>query len=198
MARYRTCDGITRRDALKIGSLGLMGLTLPDLLRMEAVAAAEKPGKAKAAILLWLGGGPSHVETFDPKPDSPRETRGEFGAISVKGGDFQICEHMPRLAQMGEKFSVLRSVTHPEGAHERGTTYMLTGYRAIPGFEYPGFGSVVAKEKGWQITCRPMSRCRAWSAKPERATWARRAVRSPPATRARATTRCETSSFRTR
>ncbi len=155
MATYKTCDGRTRRDFLKVGSLGLVGLTLPEILRMQEVAAAPTPGKAKAVILMWMGGGPSHIDTWDPKPDAPTEWKGEFSAIPAKGGNFQISEHLPRMAQVGDKFSILRSVTHPEGAHERGTTYMLTGYRQIPGFEYPGFGSVVAKEKGWQNSMPP-------------------------------------------
>jgi hypothetical protein len=155
MSRYRTCDGVTRRDFLKVGSLGLVGLTLPEILEMQEVAAAPKPGKARAAILMWMGGGASHMDTFDPKPDAPAEYRGEFNAVSAKGGDFQVAEHLPKMAALGSKYSVIRSVTHPEGAHERGTTYMLTGYRQIPGFEYPGFGSVVAKEQGWQKNMPP-------------------------------------------
>ncbi|MGV3722427.1 MAG: DUF1501 domain-containing protein [Actinomycetota bacterium] len=155
MSTYRTCDGVARRDFLKVGSLAFAGLTLPDILRMQEVAAAPKGGKAKAVILMWMGGGPSHIDTFDPKPDAPSEWRGEFKALSVKGGDFQVSEYLPKMAEMGSKFSVLNSVTHPEGAHERGTTYMMTGYRQIPGFEYPGFGSVVAKEGGWQKNMPP-------------------------------------------
>ncbi|HEU4753374.1 MAG TPA: DUF1501 domain-containing protein, partial [Armatimonadota bacterium] len=155
MGVFRTCDGVSRRDFIKVGTLGLAGLTLPEFLQLREAAAAPKPERAKAVILLWMGGGPSHLDTFDPKPDAPSDYRGEFNAIGVKGADFQISEHLPRLAQMGDRFSVLRSVTHPEGAHERGTTYMLTGYRQIPGFEYPGFGSVVAKEKGWQKNMPP-------------------------------------------
>jgi hypothetical protein len=155
MATYRTCDGVNRRDFLKIGSVGVLGLTLPELLQMQAEAATPKAGKAKAVILMWMGGGPSHIDTFDPKPEAPQEWRGEFKAISAKGANFQIAEHLPMMAQVGDKYSVIRSVTHPEGAHERGTTYMLTGYRQIPGFEYPGFGSVVAKEKSWQNNMPP-------------------------------------------
>src|SRR5437879_3534158 len=126
MGSYRTCDGMTRRDFIKVGSLGIAGLTLPDLLEMRSAAGDAAP-KAKAAILIWLGGGPSHLDTFDPKPDAPVDYRGEFSAIPVKGADFQICEHLRRTAAIGDRFSVLNSVTHPEGAHERGTTYMLTG-----------------------------------------------------------------------
>ena len=147
------CDGVTRRDFLKIGTIGALGLTLPEFLHIEKAIAANP--KAKACIVLWMGGGPSHIDTWDPKPDAPVEWRGEFKAIKVKGGDFQIAEPLPKMAEIGDKFSVLKAVTHPEGAHERGTTYMLTGYRAIPGFEYPGFGSVVAKEQGWQNNMPP-------------------------------------------
>lgn len=155
MATYRTCDGVSRRDFVKVGSLGFLGLTLPELMHMQEVAAAPKGGKAKAVILMWMGGGPSHLDTWDPKPEAPKDYRGEFDALTVKGGGFQISEHLPKMAAQGDKFSVLKSVTHPEGAHERGTTYMLTGYRQIPGFEYPGYGSVVAKEKGWQNQMPP-------------------------------------------
>ncbi len=155
MSRYRTCDGVTRRDVLKVGSLGLAGMTLPELLQLEAEAAAPAAARAKAAIILWMSGGPSHIDTFDPKPDAPREYRGEFGAAAAKNADFQVSQYLPKLAAQGSLYSVLRSVTHPEGAHERGTTYMLTGYRQVPGFEYPGYGSVVAREMGWQRSLPP-------------------------------------------
>jgi hypothetical protein len=155
MSTYRTCDGVTRRDFFKMGSVGLLGLTLPELLQAQAEAATPKGGKAKAVILMWMGGGPSHIDTWDPKPEAPQDWRGEFKAISAKGAEFQVAEHLPKMAAIGDKYSIIRSVTHPEGAHERGTTYMLTGYRQIPGFEYPGFGSVVAKEKGWQKNMPP-------------------------------------------
>jgi hypothetical protein len=155
MARYQTCDGVSRRDFIKVGTLGVLGLTLPEILQMQEAAAAPKPGKAKAAIVFWLGGGPSHIDTWDPKPDAPAEWRGEFKAVSARGAGFQISEHLPRMAAIGDKFSVIHSMTHPEGAHERGTTYMLTGYRMIPGFEYPGYGSIVAREKGWHNNLPP-------------------------------------------
>ena len=154
------CDGVNRRDFLKIGSIGAFGLTLPAFLAAQAAQAQGddldgKLGKAKAAILIWQGGGPSHMDTFDPHPEAPMDYRGEFEAIEAKGGGFQLSEHLPKMAAQGDKFSLLRSVTHPEAAHERGTTYMLTGYRMIPGFEYPGYGSVVAKERGWQNNMPP-------------------------------------------
>src|SRR5579872_4648436 len=113
MSAYRTCDGVTRRDFLTVGTLGVLGLTLPEFLHMQQVAAAEKEGKAKACIVLWLGGGPSHVDTWDPKPEAPVECRGEFKAISAKGADFQICEHLPKMAMNADKYSLIRSLTHP-------------------------------------------------------------------------------------
>lgn len=155
MKTYTNCDGVTRRNFVKIGVLGGLGLTLPDVLEMQAVAAAPKSARAKSVIVLWLGGGPSHIDTWDPKPEAPQDYRGEFSAIPCKGADFQISEHLPKMAAVGDKFSILRSMTHPIPDHAIGTTYMLTGYPRIAGFEYPGFGSMVAAEMGWQKNMPP-------------------------------------------
>lgn len=156
MGAFRTCDGLTRRDFLRLGTLGVAGLTLPDFFELRAAAAAAGGAapRAKAAIVLWMAGGPSHIDTFDPKPEAPAEWRGEFGALSTPAG-FQVTEHLPKLAAMAPHYSVLRAMTHPEGAHERGATYMLTGYRVVPGFDYPGYGSVVARETGWKGSMPP-------------------------------------------
>src|SRR5438874_6352080 len=80
MGGHKTCDGVSRRDFLRVGALSFLGLSLPDFLRLQAAAAAA-PVRADACILLWLAGGPSHLDTFDPKPDGPAEVRGEFKAI---------------------------------------------------------------------------------------------------------------------
>jgi hypothetical protein len=155
----RACDGVSRRDFVKVGALSFLGLALPEFLRLEQAAAAGRapgaPGpRAKSCILVWLGGGPSHIDTFDPKPDAPPEWRGEFRPIGTKAG-FQICEHLPRLAAESDKYSLLRSVTHGIGAHELGTHLMLTGYRQFAGDEYPGYGSVAARVFGWDRTIPP-------------------------------------------
>lgn len=140
------CEGFYRRDFLKIGALGYFGLSLPALLRAQSANAMAS--KEKSCILVWLGGGPSHVDTFDPKPDAPAEIRGEFNAIETNANGIRISEHLPYLAQQMDKFAILRSVTSPEGSHERATQYLNTGYKPLPSMEFPSYGAIVAKEKG--------------------------------------------------
>src|SRR5579884_2746013 len=148
LGRYKDCDGVTRRDFLRVGALTAFGLTLPGLFQAQASAA---PGKRDVAcILLWMGGGPSHIDTFDPKPDAPQEIRGAFGAVPTNVKGIYLSEHLPRLAKQMDKFSILRSVTSPDGNHETATHYLLTGYPFSPALEYPAYGSVIAREKGFQ------------------------------------------------
>jgi len=146
MAFSLTCDGVKRRDFLKVGAIGA-GLSLSNYLRLAAagdVAAA----KAKSAIFINLTGGPSHMDTFDLKPNAPAEYRGQFNPIKTNVPGVEISEHLPKLAQCADKFTILRGVTHTLGAHELGTEYVNTGSRPIPSLEYPGYGAVVTKELG--------------------------------------------------
>jgi hypothetical protein len=145
MAANRYCDGIRRRDFLRIGVLGGGGLSLASYLRM-AQAGEVRPGRATAAIHIHLGGGPSHLDTFDPKPDAPGEFRGEFRPIPTNVPGVSICEHLPKLAQHADKLAILRGVSHSLAAHEFGTKYMNTGNRPIPSLVFPGYGAVVSKE----------------------------------------------------
>ncbi|MBI4585307.1 MAG: DUF1501 domain-containing protein [Planctomycetes bacterium] len=144
------CEGVRRRDFLKVGALTGLGLSLPDLLRLEAGAPSKERRREISCILLWLNGGPSHLDTFDPKPDAPAEIRGEFGTIPTAIPGVRFCEHLPRLARQLDKFSILRSVTSPENGHERATHYLLTGYKFNLALEYPSYGSVVTRELGSQ------------------------------------------------
>jgi len=151
---HTDCEGFYRRDFLKAGVLGLFGLSLTDLFRLKALANPTPPGEgmqasrtAKAIILIWLGGGPSHLDMWDLKPDAPEEIRGLFKPIQTNVTGIQISEHMPKLAQQMDKLCIVRSMTSPEAAHERGTHYMMTGYQPLPGFAVPGYGAVVAKLK---------------------------------------------------
>jgi len=147
MARHSTCDGQTRRDILKAGVLGVTGLNLAGYLR--GVAHGEVQGakaKAKSAIFISLGGGPTHMDTFDLKPNAPAELRGEFKPIATNVPGVEFCEHLPKLAQCADKFAILRGVSHTLAAHDLGTKYMNTGNRPIPSLEFPGYGAVVAKE----------------------------------------------------
>ena len=107
----RYCDQITRRTWLKIGGLALGGMALPDILRAQANQPAPSGTRlAKGVIMVLLPGGPTHLDTFDPKPNAPTEIRGEFRPIATNVPGINICEHLPRLARMAEKFTIIRSL----------------------------------------------------------------------------------------
>jgi len=129
----------TRRQFL-VGSV--FGLTLADAL------AWAKPSKTKSCILVWLNGGPSHLDMFDLKPDAPVEIRGPFKPGRTPLDSVRVSEHLPLLGGMLDRCTLIRSVTSPEGNHDRASHYMLTGYRPTPALVYPAFSSVVAKEFG--------------------------------------------------
>ncbi|HLN29840.1 MAG TPA: DUF1501 domain-containing protein [Gemmataceae bacterium] len=162
----RLCDGITRREMLRVGGLGFTGLLWSDLLRSRAGAAAptrkvRSPGagtfgKAKACIVIFNYGGPSHLDTWDLKPDAPREIRGEFKPAATRVPGISITEHLPRLAKLANEYAIVRSVTHRDNDHAIGAYLALTGYshpkNAILGIEppatpqdLPSVGSVVSK-----------------------------------------------------
>src|SRR5947209_11509570 len=103
MARHTTCDGIRRRDFLEVGVLGTTGLTLAHYLRLAA-AGEVREAKASAAIFINLAGGPSHLDTFDMKPGSPDEYRGDFRPIKTKVTGLEVCEHLPKLAACADKY----------------------------------------------------------------------------------------------
>src|SRR5262245_47282447 len=106
----RLCDGVTRREFLRVGALGLAGLTLPELLRGRA--SAEGRGRPKSCIQLFMWGGPSQHGTFDLKPNAPEGVRGLFRPIATRVPGTRICEHLPRLAAMADRYAIVRSVTH--------------------------------------------------------------------------------------
>ncbi|RUL89363.1 DUF1501 domain-containing protein [Tautonia sociabilis] len=145
MATSWTCDGVRRRDFLKAGVFGGAGLGLSSFLRL-AEAGELKGGKATAAIHIHLGGGPSHLDTFDPKPEAPEGIRGEFGTIATAVPGISIGEHLPRLAACADRYTIVRGVSHTLAAHDLGTKYLNTGNRPLPSLVYPGYGSVVSKE----------------------------------------------------
>jgi len=147
MALHRTCDGVRRRDFLKVGALGATGLTFANYLRL--VNAGEvAPVRTKSAIFINLPGGPSHLDTFDLKPDAGAEYRGEFNPIPTNVPGISISEHLPKLAQCADKFAILRGVTHTLGAHALGSEYVNSGNRPLPSLEFPGYGAVFTKERG--------------------------------------------------
>lgn len=152
----REKNGVARRDFIRIGALSTLGLTLPDLLRARAQAKpAEQAGKAKACIVLWLSGGPSHIDMWDPKPEAPSEYRGTFKPIQTNIEGMQVSEHLPKMAKHAEKFSIMRSMTHPSPSHEVASHIMLTGNVPARGTVNPSYGSVVFREWGYQGSLPP-------------------------------------------
>jgi hypothetical protein len=138
-------SGVTRRTFVRIGSLSALGLGLSDYLLLRRAKGDDGPRtKAKHCILIWLDGGPSHLETFDLKPAAPQEVRGPFQAMHTAVPGIQICDLMPRLAERMKHAAIVRSMTSPLGEHNLGTHYLLTGYAPTPALEYPAIGSVVA------------------------------------------------------
>jgi len=149
-----TCEQfrrLHRRDFLRIGGLGLCGVTMLDVLRARGADAPEKPrpAKAKHLICVWLGGGPPHTDMFDMKPDAAAEYRGEFKPIKTNVPGIEICELMPELAKLADKYTIIRSVTtmNKPGDHGRAPFYWLTGNPRLPSGteEYPMYGSAVSK-----------------------------------------------------
>ncbi len=149
----RTREGLLlgRRNLFKVGFAGLAGLTLPDLLRLRA-ADRTRPAR-KSVILLWMAGGPSHIDTLDPKPDRPAENRGPFGTIPTALPGVRVCEHLPKLAGMLDRFTVIRSVDCRHSNHEPNTVMQTANLTAEPrtnpeAGKYPAIGSLVAKLRG--------------------------------------------------
>jgi hypothetical protein len=153
MAIWKTCDGVTRRDCLQLGLTTLLGGGLATALRAREAGAPA--AQAKACIFIWQDGGPTHYETFDPKPTAPAEIRGEFKPIATKLPGVQFSEHMVKLGGMADRLAVVRSIRHDQGNHGAGNHYLVTGAPpripvgcgAFVSF-HPSLGSVVAKEKG--------------------------------------------------
>jgi hypothetical protein len=154
MAISTNCESTTRRDCLRLGLGALIGGGLIDALRVrgEAAIAGARP---TSCILVWMDGGPSHYETFDPKPKAPSEIRGKFGPIATKVPGVQFAEPMKRLASIADKIAVVRSIRHDQGNHGAGNHYMMTGAPpripvgcgAFVSF-HPSLGSVTAHERG--------------------------------------------------
>src|SRR5438034_1250396 len=123
LERRTDCEGFHRRDFLKIGAAGLFGLSLPQLLQLEAQAKAADAGKqakdrrADAVILVWLAGGPATIDMWDLKPNAPDGIRGEFKPIATSASGVQICEHLPKMAQTANRASFVRSLYHTIPSH---------------------------------------------------------------------------------
>jgi hypothetical protein len=144
--------GASRRDFLYVGLMGGMGLTLPDLLRLQAAPAMPsvesfKP-VADSIIHIYLPGGMAHQESWDPKPFAAPDYRGPYTPIKTKIPGEYVGAKFEKIAQIMDKITVIRSMTHGEAAHERGTHNMFTGYRPSPALKFPSYGSVISHELG--------------------------------------------------
>lgn len=135
-SEYRLCDGVSRREAMRVGGLGAVGLSLPQLIQSQAARANTGSGlafgKAKSVILFWLSGGPPQHETWDPKPDAPEQIRGGFGTIATKTPGYFVGELMPKTAQLTDRIAVLRAVVSGDNSHSSSGYQMLTGVPHIP------------------------------------------------------------------
>jgi uncharacterized protein (DUF1501 family) len=150
MANHQYCDGVTRRDSVKAGVLGLTGLTLSGFLNAAAASddakARRKNARADSVLFINLAGGPAHLDSLDMKPDGPAETKGEFKPVQSKLPELVVCEHMPKYAAMADQYALIRGISHSSGSHPQGQSYISTGNRPSPALLYPSFGSIVAKE----------------------------------------------------
>lgn len=155
-ARY--CDGLSRRSFVQLGLAGMGALGLGDVLRLQAQAGSAQK-KDTSLILIWLDGGPSHHDTYDPKPDAPAEYRGIWHHIPTTVPGMDICEMFPRHAQVAEHFSLIRSMHHDSGDHFTGGHWMLTGHGGVSGAmtaqKFPFFGSVATKLTGPRVAGMP-------------------------------------------
>jgi hypothetical protein len=156
-ARQRFCDGLTRRNFLRIGGLAVGGLTLPDLLRHEAKA--DTRSSHKSVIMVFLPGGPPHQDLVDLKPDAPAEVRGEFKPIATRVPGIQICEHLPQLAERMDRFAVIRSVVGCAGEHA--SYQCMTGYDSgeVHRGNRPAFGAYISRLQGPAVASVPPFVC---------------------------------------
>ncbi|VTR98164.1 DUF1501 domain-containing protein [Tuwongella immobilis] len=155
MIRRTDCEGVHRRDFLSIGTAGMLGLSLPQLLRAEALPAnrtQSSSGRAKSVILVWLAGGPATIDMWDNKPEAPEGIRGEFKSIATKVAGVQLAETLPNMATVTDKISIVRSLYHTIPSHAPATNFMVTGNKPTAALQYPSMGSLTAKllpvEKG--------------------------------------------------
>ncbi len=150
----RDCDGASRRDFLKVGALGMSGIMLPDLLRARAAAAqAGHSTKNTSIVWLWLSGGPTHVETFDPKMSAPAEFRSTVGAVKTNVTGVELGGVFPKMAQVADKMAFVRSFAHRNSGHGGGTHWVMTGYNFRQadnggGQSHPSMGAILARHRG--------------------------------------------------
>src|SRR5689334_11898162 len=148
---------VSRREFLYAGLIGGLGLTMGDYMKLRAAETDIIQPTAKSLIHIFLPGGCAHQETWDPKPLAPIEYRGPLGTVDTKIPGVKFSQYLQNTAKIADKITVVRSMTHGEAAHERGTHNMFTGYRPSPALAFPSMGSVVSHELGSRNNLPPMS-----------------------------------------
>src|SRR4051812_29034774 len=149
------CDGLARRDFLRLGALTPLGFTLGNFLGAKSASAADGKGKAKSIILVYLGGGLSHHDSFDLKPDAPSEIRGKYTSIKTNVTGLHVGELLPLMAQTMDKVALIRSGSHNNDHHETATNWVLSGRFGSAFGDYPAMGAVAAHEAGFHGALPP-------------------------------------------
>lgn len=152
--RSSDCRGVSRRTFLRVGTLATLGLSLDGYFRLQA-AEPTKPRRSISCILLWMQGGPSHHDSFDPKPDAPLEVRGEFDTIATTLPGVHLAEHLPLLARNTDKYSIIRGHDPKNGSHGTADHLMMTGHKFNASLPFPCYGSVVARQRGYNDGMMP-------------------------------------------
>src|SRR5437868_3345590 len=134
----------SRREFLRIGLTGFGALSLPGLLRLRAEASSDPAREPRAVIIVWLRGGCSHLDTYDPKPDAPSEFRGPFATIATRTEGYRLSELLPRQAAISDRFTLLRSMAHTGGGHPAGSLQLLSGDPDPQDKPGPAFPDVMA------------------------------------------------------
>jgi len=152
--RSRLCNGVSRRNFVRVGTLAPLGLSLPQLLAADGDS-GKRPSRAKSVILIYLGGGLSHHDSFDMKPEAVEQIRGKYKSIATTLPGLQVCELLPKTAQVMDKVTLVRSGTHENDHHETATNWVLSGRFGTPFGDHPAIGAIVAHETGFSGAVPP-------------------------------------------
>jgi hypothetical protein len=146
---FRDCSGVTRRQFVQVGGLAALGLALPELLhlRQRAAAAGNPARRSISCIFLWMRGGPSHIDMFDPKPDAVAEIRGEFGTIPTTLPGVRFTDQLPLLSRQTDKFSIIRGHVPMSESHGTADSILMTGRKQTSNITWPSHGAVIARER---------------------------------------------------
>jgi uncharacterized protein (DUF1501 family) len=154
-SRHRLCSGVSRRDFLRIGALAPLGLSLAQLLSAERAHGASGKARAKSVILVYLGGGISHHDSFDPKPDAVAEIRGKYQTIASNVPGLHVTELLPQMAKVMDKVALIRGGSHENDHHETASNWVLSGRFGSAFGDHPAIGAVVAHETGFSGVVPP-------------------------------------------